>query len=517
MKKRRQLLIAIVALLLYLVFILWVNGKEQGKFNLYLGEKVASLETEYLVSLNGHQILADFVFKEMVAVPQVLKLMSEASENPSRRDRARAELLTLLSPLYTRLTDLNFRQLHFHLPNSTSFLRFHRPDKYGDSLVGVRDTVVAANTTLQKVSAFEEGRIFNGFRFVYPLFHQDRHVGSVELSVSFTALEKMLTSLFIKHYFFLLDSKIMEETVFTEEQGNYETCILSPRFVHDREVRKRISQGKDTLHTDTSLKLFQEIEKHHQKELDNRQPFARLVLLDKESYLITFLPIKNYRNKNVAYLVSIKKDAYPLQLRRSHHLTLILLSLIFFGGALFTLYLLNTRQRLAALSATDFLTGVLNRGKASEIFTLEHARASRYHTPYAVALIDIDHFKKINDTYGHHAGDLVLKKLAQLISGTARQTDSFCRWGGEEFVLFLPGTSLANALVFAERIRSMVENTEFKQVGRVTISMGISEYQAADNSVAEVIKRADSAMYQAKASGRNRVCQALPPENPPAE
>lgn len=497
---------------MFLFFIAEVDRKEQNALDLYLRQKVHNLNTEYLVTLNGYQILADFLFDESIATPEVLNLMAEANRTPAQNDQTRAYLLQHLTPLYQRITALNFRQLHFHLPDSRSFLRFHRPEKYGDSLVGIRDTVVEANTTRQKVTAFEEGRIFNGFRLVYPLLREGEHLGSVEISISFSALERSLNHLFAKNYLLLIDRRIVEEKVFRDEQANYEFGPMPDRYIYDREVLQKIKASDSGFDMTVAGNLFASAEKIHREELDHWRPFAYPASYAGKLYTIAFLPIKNHKQISIAYLVSFEEDGFPAQHKRHYVFTLVLLSLIFAGGLFFTLYLFLTRQRLKKLSATDFLTGIWNRSKSTNVIRLEHERASRYATPYSIVMLDIDHFKKINDTYGHEAGDMVLKNMADLIGRNIREIDFFCRWGGEEFVLMLPETPLPLSLLFAEKIRALVEQASFPHMGRVTISLGVSQFTSDDSRFDSVIKRADLALYEAKSNGRNQV-YPFPPQH----
>jgi len=119
-------------------------------------------------------------------------------------------------------------------------------------------------------------------------------------------------------------------------------------------------------------------------------------------------------------------------------------------------------------------------------------------------VFDIDHFKKVNDTYGHSAGDYVLKTIADIVRKTIRKIDYLVRWGGEEFVIIPSETNLEKAHALAERIRKITESYKFDTVGKVTISMGVTEFEEGDTGDS-FIKRADDAMYKAKEKGRNRV------------
>ncbi len=153
---------------------------------------------------------------------------------------------------------------------------------------------------------------------------------------------------------------------------------------------------------------------------------------------------------------------------------------------------------------TDHLTNLYNRLKFENVLSQECIRSSRYKNKLGMIMIDIDNFKKINDSYGHLAGDNVLKELVAVVNFSIRKTDIFTRWGGEEFVILATETDLPGVALFAERVRADIENHNFPEVGKVTCSLGIAEY--VENEPKEnFIKRADEALYRAKFYGKNRV------------
>ncbi|RRV03778.1 sensor domain-containing diguanylate cyclase [Pseudomonas sp. v388] len=163
---------------------------------------------------------------------------------------------------------------------------------------------------------------------------------------------------------------------------------------------------------------------------------------------------------------------------------------------------------LLHLSSTDRLTGLYNRGHWEEALRLEHARHARYGSQAALVMFDIDHFKYINDTYGHQVGDEVLRSVAGLLRNLIRETDIAGRYGGEEFAVLLPDTDGAHALLFAERLRSAVEESEVMHEGlaiRCTISLGVADLATPVSDYKQLIERADQAMYVSKRSGRNQV------------
>jgi two-component system cell cycle response regulator len=172
------------------------------------------------------------------------------------------------------------------------------------------------------------------------------------------------------------------------------------------------------------------------------------------------------------------------------------------------------KENLEKLANFDSLTGLYNRrailDKLNELINL----ANRYKEDFSLSMLDIDHFKKVNDRYGHLTGDEVLEKIAVLIRRNIRETDIVGRYGGEEFIIILPKTNLSSAWVVAERLRTIIEKTEMKDSAgnafAITVSQGLVGWER-DEDAASLISRADEALYKAKEKGRNRVQILLGP------
>jgi diguanylate cyclase (GGDEF)-like protein len=157
-------------------------------------------------------------------------------------------------------------------------------------------------------------------------------------------------------------------------------------------------------------------------------------------------------------------------------------------------------------ASIDFLTGTYNRRHFIDTFRRDFAQSRRYRRSLALMMIDLDHFKSFNDTYGHPMGDRALQTVAQIIQQTVRAEDVVARYGGEEFIVGLPDTDLEGALIVAERIRSAVAEYPIEDARSVTVSIGTALCQTTDERIAELIERADQALYEAKKRGRNQVC-----------
>ena len=161
-------------------------------------------------------------------------------------------------------------------------------------------------------------------------------------------------------------------------------------------------------------------------------------------------------------------------------------------------------QLLEKQATTDSLTGLYNRMKLDQILISEMKRAGRYQTSMSVVILDIDHFKAVNDNFGHPAGDEVLKAFAVLLQNGLRASDYVGRWGGEEFLIILPQLDAGNACQVAEKLRSMIAAYDFPVARQITSSFGVAEISA-DDTPASITTRADHALYRAKERGRNLV------------
>lgn len=159
---------------------------------------------------------------------------------------------------------------------------------------------------------------------------------------------------------------------------------------------------------------------------------------------------------------------------------------------------------LSTISHTDQLTSIANRRKMMEVLHAEVSRYQRKRHPFSVLMFDIDHFKRVNDTYGHEVGDQVLTKLAEVVKATLRSTDTLGRWGGEEFVIVCPNTDQKMALNVAEKVFSAIHSHTFPLQINVTVSLGLSEFTA-NHSLESILVEIDKKMYHAKQAGRNQI------------
>lgn len=229
----------------------------------------------------------------------------------------------------------------------------------------------------------------------------------------------------------------------------------------------------------------------------------------KQNDVIGFSPVQHQRwtvmvSQDQAVFTKAVNDLSNGQLFLTLILALIIGGLVIFAGRMFE----STERE----SLSDPLTGLANRRFFQEILLRELRRAQRGNNPVTLLICDIDHFKGVNDTYGHNVGDEVLEQVAGIMLSTVRATDFVIRYGGEEFVILLPETRLADAVAVADKLRKTVGDTILESTSRpgitlkVTISAGVAAFPTDGNTGEQLILKADKALYFAKQSGRNRVC-----------
>jgi diguanylate cyclase (GGDEF)-like protein len=235
------------------------------------------------------------------------------------------------------------------------------------------------------------------------------------------------------------------------------------------------------------------------------------LLSSKETDVIGWAPVGHQR-----WTVMVSEDqaiftAGVRDLTRGQFFNEAILAVIIGGLVIFASRIFEGTERQ---SLSDPLTGLANRRFFQEIFLREMRRSQRSNQPVAMVLVDIDFFKGVNDTYGHNVGDEVLEQLAGIMLANVRATDFVVRYGGEEFIVLLPETRLADALQVAEKLRKTIGDTILESTSRegitlkVTVSAGVAAFPIDGRNGEEVILKADRALYHAKQSGRNRVVAA---------
>lgn len=280
--------------------------------NEYLENKLSSMANQYTIATNIFNTYAHLIFRNNIQTDelyQIIKYLPDSSD--IQKDYIRKQLHKYILSLYTDIKEnINVRQVHFHLPDGRSFLRMHRPDKYGDPLFDFRPAVKEANLKLVEVEGFEEGRIYNAYRFVFPIVFNNEHFGSVEISVSMNAIIDYMKEISQSEYCFIIKQLVVSDKVFEDEQANYEQSILSQWFLHDKAINHDYC-------TNTIASILETINSNNTNlaNIENSNKFATAVVKNNTTYTALFLPVKNTADRNVAYLFSIADDPLYRQFR----------------------------------------------------------------------------------------------------------------------------------------------------------------------------------------------------------
>jgi len=501
-KKRRMYLNWLLVLLLtgciYSALVYHLSSELNKKESVIKTNEIITLRTEVNSSIMLYERLTHYIFNDKLNVPGVLKIIDAArNADDTVQSQLREDLYDMLFNDYNKLTGYGIRHMQFHFPDGTSFLRMHQPEVYGDNLFDIRETIKQTNQEQKYVSGFEEGRIYNGYRFVYPLFYEHQHIGSGELSISMGSIQSMLNTSFPDNYHEFIIKKELVNNVFYEfGQSNYMPSLLSNDFLYDKDVYLTNTEYWEKSESELINKLIDQIKNRPDliKNMQCMNDFSIETKTAGDNYLISFLAINDYSGNPAAYFVSYSVNEQLSALRSAYSLSMLLLTLLYIIFAAISFYYIKTRIKYEMQSHIDPLTCIYNRYKFLEIAGIEMDKYKRYNRPLSIILFDLDFFKKVNDNYGHAAGDYVLKTVAQIINKSKRSSDLFSRWGGEEFILLLPETPLQEALSVAERLRQALADYEFDKCKTVTASFGAAELESPEETLDKLIKKADQAL-----------------------
>ena len=618
-----------------IIYYQFVSFNYKRSIDDYLKEHNAYIEKNYTLIYDKFKTLALTMYKLTINTPEVIGLVHDSYLSEESKNGSRSALYTLLIGKYEFLKEQDLRQLHFHLKNNESFLRFHRPTKYGDDLTNFRETVNWVNKNNQAIDGFEEGKIYNGFRHVFPLTYHDyktgkeHHIGSVETSFNAYAIIKEFIKNNTMKAGFIIDSDVVSSKVFQEEKLNYSKSIFKSFFIQ-KEISEKLSHGTRCFE---QTNISSEDRKIANMKIFKGKVFS-ILSMNKDS-IYTFIPIKNSITKNVvaSIILQVQSDkihkkfedflfhffigisaiiSILLFIYREFSTKIKLQSLtfktkqildtqdsiivvtknekltdvnkrflIFFGinskeeflkdydcvcdkfiqrehyfhtpidGTLWTeaLNKVDKKDRIIlmmdsngiehsfSVSISEFvqdsfivtfaditqtiqeqlqlkkkvlqdkLTGAYNREFFHENVNILIQSSISNNNKLALVLFDIDHFKDVNDIYGHNQGDIVLIELSKCVQNSMRKDDFFIRWGGEEFIVLFFVRSLEESGKMAEHLREKIEQLDFKELGKITCSFGAIVIDETKD-IGTNIERADNALYKAKDTGRNKVVLA---------
>ncbi|MCK5686790.1 diguanylate cyclase [bacterium] len=422
----------------------------------------------------------------------------------------RKALLNLVQPLYKEINhDFKITHLYFTGEDRVNLLRVHSPLRYGD--------VIGRLTTLQ---AEKSGTIAYGvelgplgtftLRLVSPWFDPETNklIGYVELGMEIDQVIKKLQKFFNVQVYTVINKKFLNREKWEAGMRSLGRKPIWDRFEH-------------LVTSEQSMKQIPPVLEKYLKQI-KIMPSNKLIDLPYKgtSYHLCFLPLQDAGGRNIAQMVMLSNVSEEENVARK---TVYFGSITAFivGSVLFVFFywlvgqigkrIEKNEKELRELATHDGLTGLYNHRFFYTLLENEVKRADRYKYSTSLLLLDIDHFKAVNDTYGHQAGDTILRDLSKRLSNRMRSSDWICRYGGEEMTVILPETDLSAAKDIAESLRILVEKKPFKinddhQSITINVSIGVSAYPEHSKDVSVLVSKADTALYKAKESGRNRIC-----------
>ncbi len=441
----------------------------------------------------------------LAAVSQALVRNKELEAALVAQDRSR--LMTLSTPLFSELRkDHRITHFYYHDTNRVNLLRVHKPDRFGDKIN--RFTMIESEALGSTSSGIELGPLGTfTLRHVTPWYDsQHKLIGYVELGMEIDHLLELIEQCHKVALYMFIDKKYLDKTRWREGM----------RMLGRQENWNALDQ-----HVVTNLYIGETLPVEFTERYQHAGTIGRSgfdFVFDGRRHQAHFVSLNDKGKRNVGtmwLLIDLESE-----LADSNSATMLASgTAMFLGTILFVIFYrlvgriesqLEEHQRaLHRIATSDALTGINNRRSFDTIIASEVDRAQRYGRELSLLIIDIDHFKRVNDNFGHMAGDTVLRKLAERLTREMRTHDHLARYGGEEFAIILPETSLEMAHLIGERLRTSVGEQDY-DIGshplHVTFSVGISSFPLQATTAEELILNADIALYRAKETGRNCVC-----------
>ena len=480
---------------------------------------------EFQTYLKGESLIlravADFLANDPCVIDAYLK-------------NNREELIKCTKPLYESFYKRGIiKELHFFKPPAVSFVNFANLKVFNVNLSKVRADILWVSNSLIPSVHFYVCRFYPGLRITQPIFYKGKLLGSLSFGMDIEKFANFFKNVVTKDVVVYLNDKLLKEFLRPDRYRIYSRYPLYKGFrvlgkVYPISLKNGVEVKGNLIFTKIRLEDFfkntfaflvavDDITPNMKIEYKTALVFASIFELLFFLIFAIFWRIfgeiyKKFEEfDEIIDLIKSKKfDKLPERVEVKDELDLFKYKLVKLGEELKTYIniLTSEAEYYRNRAYIDVLTGVFNRNfleeRGKELFT----KFKLQRIPVGVIMLDIDNFKRINDTYGHDVGDLVLKKLAEIIKRNLRRNDYVIRYGGEEFLILLPGTSIEETYLVAEKIRKAVESATVK-VGdkeiKFTISLGVSEIYPHDRDLFEAIKRADQKLYVAKRKGKNRV------------
>jgi PAS domain S-box-containing protein len=338
----------------------WLHLNRLEKESLELEKDQESIRISYAASNMMFRLATKEAFDLAINTPQMLKLLREGVNSSGKAQaKARGELYRQLYPTYLSLSTKNLRQLHYQLPNGESYLRFHKPDRYGDSVFDARPSIRIANEKRERVEGFEIGKVVSGYRYVYPLEFEGEFLGTVETSVPVKSILDALKYLDgSREYAYIIDSQIAKELLFEEQTHLYTPSDINSNF-YIEDALQELPDSPPPL-SKTAKAINEKLAKDgaFQKALEEARPYGTFVFIDGESYSVTLQPMSGVERGVEGFLVAYQKDQTPQILSRDFWIVFALA--LTWGIVIFFLMYKAERKNIQILSHKEQLQTLIN-------------------------------------------------------------------------------------------------------------------------------------------------------------
>ncbi len=438
--------IALLFMVLYTIGYLLVLYDEDKRIKHHLIDKMENTYIQYKLIYNNYKKNSRAIYFNINRNRELLNIYSNL--DATNMDASRKRLYEIMKPIYKNAKKFGVKQLHFHLKNSDSFLRMHKPSKFGDNLLNIRHSVRYVNKYHKAISGFEQGRILHGFRYVYPIkSKKGEHLGSVEVSIDTKAFEEMFENTLFVNAKFIIDKKLSKKKVFEDELKKYYVDSLESHLF----LEGKNEEVRDELLPLFTQKKLQKYQKKLQKKFESKKAFSIEVCTKNGSYIKSFIPIKNIKEKRVvAYFISLNRSVY---LDNLHKDSLIIKIALFFLTLLIA-YIIHRNINYSASLRRDIdkktqeleesQEKIVQAQKMASLGMLVAGVAHEINTPVGLSITAISHL--IDET-----------KTLKLDYEKQTMDES-------EFQRYLENTTKTADIIFKNLIRSAELVKNFKQL-----------------------------------------------------
>lgn len=469
-------------------------------------ESIEQMQSAVSSTIEIYGRLAEMAFDETAHRPEIreLYLKAQGSIRPGERAFLRDTIARQLEPSFRKFTYYQLRLLNLVTPDGTVFLRMHDPDRHGDNVLPASSLQAEALKNRTPKRGFEIGTTHNLYRYSFPLFFGNAFLGSAEFGLSSPAVLAQLKRQFPGHYTLLLRKDLLDPLLDPAAREKLVPSPLSEKFVEDLQARDLPDPMADP-DPETQAFILEKVKQEASAAMDLGNSFTLFTQANGRPYSASFLRIPNPGGIPFGYIVAINWNPKAQDLQQLVLTVGILMAGLFLIFAAFLRQGIRNHEKLMEEALYDSLTGGLKQGRFDSVAAREVSMAQRFGMPLSLVIFDLDHFKHVNDHFGHLKGDAVLRATGATVTRNIRRVDYFFRWGGDEFLIVLPNTNLDGALCAAEKIRALMDNLNPDGVEGISISAGVAQMNENDADLRAVMKRADEALYRAKEKGRNNV------------